>query len=52
MILSCQDSKCMFKIQLLKKELESFLNNKTMTMEQLIKAENLNSIKMDFKYQP
>lgn len=42
----------MSTIVLLKKELESFLNNKAMTMEQLIKAENLNSIKMDFKYQP
>merc|ERR1739836_271655 len=45
------DVKCMQTIKSFKNELENFLKNKTLTIEQLNKAENSGSIKMDFKYQ-
>ena len=41
----------MSTIELLKEELQSFLKNKTLTIEQLNKPHNYDNIKMDFKYQ-
>jgi hypothetical protein len=45
------DVKCMSTIELLKEELQSFLKNKTLTIEQLNKPHNYDNIKMDIKYQ-